>query len=506
MSQSLFESLREYCDSDFYPFHMPGHKGNPQSGALAEFNHFDITEIDGFDNLHQPQSLIRDAQERAARLYHSEETYFLVNGSTAGILSAVASVAGWADKLIISRNCHRAVYHAAFLNRLELCYLYPDRLEGCSFAGPVTARETERVIREILVREKKKPEEAGRLIAGVVITSPTYEGIVSDVEEIAELVHRYGIALIVDQAHGAHFGIHPDYPENAVAQGADLVIHSVHKTLPAPTQTALIHRNGFLTKGELLQRYLRIYQSSSPSYLLMAGIDEALSLVQKQGRAGLERVLSWRELFLNGTKHCRHIRVCPFTEPGKLVIEIKDFPAGGQILYDLLRERYHLQMEMASGNYVVAILTMMDREEGVRRLLRALQESDSEIGKAMGKALRAGHEKIGSRKPEDGKEWDQEGQSAESVSCTEQWGMELCPQVKLPLWEAYRMPYREAALTQAQGETAAEFINLYPPGIPILVPGERVERAAIEKILFSLQSGYTVQGVCEGKIKVIQWE
>ncbi len=482
MSRRLFESLKNYCDGDYYPFHMPGHKRNPQSGALAGFYHFDITEIDGFDNLHQPQGLIKDAQERAAGLYHSQETYFLVNGSTVGILSAVSSVAGRADKLIISRNCHRAVYHAAFLNRMQLCYLYPDELGGHFFAGPVSVRETERAIRDILIQENAGAEDARRLIAGVVITSPSYEGITSNVKEIAELVHSYGIPLIVDQAHGAHFGLHPGYPANAVTQGADLVIHSVHKTLPAPTQTALLHRNGALTDGEVLRRYLRIYQSSSPSYLLMAGIDEAVFLAEREGRAGLERLLSWRRDFVRGMEDCRHICVCPLTEPGKLVIEVKSYPDAGQALYNILREKYHLQMEMAAGNYVVAILTMMDGEEGLARLLKALRETDREF------------EEVPGVRREQMRDFD-EGR----------WRVKALPQVDLTLWDACNRPNRDVALTQAQGETAAEFVNLYPPGIPILIPGERIGRETVEEVLSALRSGYTVQGVSEGKIKVIQW-
>ena len=150
MRERLFESLKTYSNSGFYPFHMPGHKRNPESGPLAAFYQYDITEIDGFDNLHQPESLIKAAQERAAKLYHSKETYFLVNGSTAGLLSAVSAVAAQARKLIISRNCHRAVYHAAFLNHMELHYVYPQKLEGYEIAGPVIKEDIRKEIEKIL--------------------------------------------------------------------------------------------------------------------------------------------------------------------------------------------------------------------------------------------------------------------------------------------------------------------------------------------------------------------
>lgn len=472
MKKGLFEYLKEYSDSDFYPFHMPGHKRNAESGFLGEMYRYDFTEIEGFDNLHQPESIIRDAQMRAAELYHSEETYFLVNGSTAGLLSAVSAIAHRAGKLIIARNCHKAVYHAAFLNHMELYYVYPEVIKDYDLAGEITVSALEKTINEILDLSGEEAERADRVIAGVIITSPTYEGISSDVKEIAELVHRYGIPLIVDQAHGAHFGIHPAYPQNAVKEGADLVVHSVHKTLPAPTQTALLHKNGSRVDGEKLRRYLRIYQSSSPSYLLMAGIDEAIRLTEAEGFERLDRLLDFRNQFLDKMKSCRHICVCPLTEPGKLVLSVRGCSITGQKLCQLLRERYRLEMEMASGSYVVAIITMMDQEDGFERLFRGLKEIDGEIG---------------------------EGKKEEIFS----W-LELHPEMRLQMKDAYRMPYVEAELDEAEGKTAAEFVNLYPPGIPLLVPGEKINGMCMETIGFYRKNGYTVYGVDQNKIKVVK--
>lgn len=472
MNKGMYECLKAYADSDFYPFHMPGHKRNPESGAFAGFYGMDITEIDGFDNLHQPESLIRDAQTRAAGLYHSEETFFLVNGSTAGILSAISAISVRADRLIIARNCHRAVYYAAFLNHLKLYYLYPDVMEDYDIAGPVRPEQLKKLIEDILSEDGTEGKNASELIAGVVITSPTYDGITSDAGEFARTAHEYGIPLIVDQAHGAHFGMHPSYPPNAVAEGADMVIHSVHKTLPAPTQTALIHRNGNLTDGGLLRKYLRIYQSSSPSYLLMAGIDEAIRLTADEGAERLEKLLRLRQELLHKLKGCRCIRVCPDTEPGKLVISVKGTSMTGQMLYDVLREKYHLQMEMASGSYVLAILTMMDNESGFQRLLSALLEIDETLS-----------------------------QNQQVCSLPD---LNLHPKVKMDLREAYLAPCREVELSAARGLTAAEFVNLYPPGIPILVPGEEVSNKIIETIESYREHGYTVQGINKNKIKTVK--
>lgn len=472
MSERLYESLKRYSDSDFYPFHMPGHKRNKESGPLSGFFRQDITEIDGFDNLHQPETIIREAQYRAAQLYHSKETYFLINGSTAGILSAVSAIAGRGNKLIIARNCHKAVYHAAFLNHLELCYVYPAVNEEYDIAEEITASQIEKEICAILKQEEIPASKAGDIIAGVVITSPTYEGIVSDVRAIADLVHQYKLPLIVDQAHGAHFGLHPAYPQNAVDQGADLVIHSVHKTLPAPTQTALIHRNGELTDGEKLRKYLRIYQSSSPSYLLMAGIDEAVALAEQEGSSRLERLLSYRTEVFHALEHCKYIRVCPLTEPGKLVISVKNSSITGKQLDQILREKYHLQMEMASGTYVLAILTMMDQEEGVKRLIRALLEIDAD--------LRQGTE--------------------ENVPVSFPGHL---PDVKMNLRDAFLASYCNVEITDVEGEISADFVSLYPPGIPLLVPGEVITEQILTIIEEYRRHGYTVSGVDNNTIKTV---
>ncbi|MDE7333400.1 MAG: aminotransferase class I/II-fold pyridoxal phosphate-dependent enzyme [Lachnospiraceae bacterium] len=483
MRMGLFESLKKYSGEDFYPFHMPGHKRNPESGPFAEMYRLDITEIDGFDNLHQPELIIKDAQERAAGLYYSEDTYFLVNGSTAGILSAVSAAAGRGKKLIIARNCHKAVYHAAFLNRMELYYVYPQIVDGYEIAGAVLPEDIECTIKEILGREEEK-DTGG--IAGVVITSPTYDGMVSDVKKISDLVHSYGILLIVDQAHGAHFGLHPAYPQNAVREGADLVIHSLHKTLPAPTQTALLHRNGKLADKDLLEKYLRIYQSSSPSYLLMAGIDEAIAMAEKEGEQRLGKLLDLRNQFLKEIQGFSWIHICPFTEPGKLVISVKGCPVTGQILYDTLREKYHLQMEMASGNYVLAILSMMDRKEGFERLLAALREIDGEIQRMYAGGL--------SDLQRQGRVFGRKMNMA---------GLQLRLKADLNIWEAYTSPFEEVAMGQAAGRISAGFINLYPPGIPLAAPGEVLDEQVISIISDYLDCGYHVQGICENKIKVV---
>ena len=222
----LEQKLNELEQSDIYPFHMPGHKRAflPFANPYA----IDITEIEGFDNLHHATGILQEAQQKAADLYGAKKTYYLVNGSTCGLLAAISAAVPRGEKILMARNCHKAVYHAMYLRQLVPVYLYPE-----DTAYGIQGQVTPQMVRKQL---KQTPD-----IRAVVITSPTYDGVVSDIKNIADTVHAYGIPLIVDEAHGAHFGFSQEFPENATRLGADAVIMSVHKTLPAFTQTALLH-------------------------------------------------------------------------------------------------------------------------------------------------------------------------------------------------------------------------------------------------------------------------
>ena len=488
MKRNLFEELKTYGESDFYPFHMPGHKRNPDSGFLPEMYKIDITEIDGFDNLHHAEGIIKNAQEKAASLYHSKETFYLINGSTVGILTSIAALSDRGKKLIMARNCHKAVYHGAFLNQLETEYIYPKMIEEFGISDGITAQQVEDKIQEIILREGISDEQAGKLIAGIVVTSPTYDGILSDVNSIVKIAHNYGIPVIVDQAHGAHFGFHSAFPENAVSDGADLVIHSTHKTLPAPTQTALLHYNSLLVSLETVKKYLRIYQSSSPSYVLMAGIDSCMDFVKREGQERLEQLLISRKELSERSKELKKIKIYPSMlerginghdiskiffqgteEPGRLLISVRGSGFTGQQLYDVLRETYHLQMEMCASDYVIAILSMMDRKEGIDRLWKALSETDKLLTNT------------------------EKNTKEEKTQFPEYCHFQ--PDVVLKISDAYMAEEESVLFCEAKGRIVSEFVNLYPPGIPLLVPGEKVDEKIIPMIEAYLDNGYVVQGI-----------
>lgn len=462
---------------------MPGHKGSTDTGFLGEVLKYDVTETDGLDNLHDAQGVILESERYAAGLYGSGTTHFLVGGSTAGILSAIAGVTKPGDELLMGRNCHRSVYNAVELNRLHSIYLYPDYVEECGICGMIHAADVEEALLE-------HPD-----IKAVVITSPTYEGICSDISAIADTVHRHGRILIVDAAHGAHFGFCDKFPQSAVRQDADIVIHSVHKTLPAPTQTALIHIRNDLAEREAVERMLRIYQTSSPSYLLMAGIDNCMSIIGDRGKElfdGFYRRLCTAEKELGQLKRLKHIgrkllkdKYGIFdADPGKLVISAKGSDITGMELYDMLRNGFGIQPEMAADTYCLLIMTVMDSEEGFERVKNALICIDEKISSDPGAR----------RKTMD--------RTAESPASGRLY---TCgTRQEMPVYVAVNEKRCTVGIDEAAGMISADYVSLYPPGIPLLIPGEEITELYSAGIEEAVRMGLTVQGLTnDRKIRVI---
>lgn len=462
--ETLYSRLEKYGDSDFYGMHMPGHKRNRELIRNRIPYELDITEIDGFDDLHHADGILKEAEARAARLYQADQTHFLVNGSTVGILSAILGSTKKGDKILVARNCHKSVYHGIYLNELEPVYLYPT-YEKSGINGEISSEEVE----EILAREQG--------IKAVMIVSPTYDGVVSDVRAIAGIAHQYGIPLIVDEAHGAHFGFHPYFPQNANMQGADVVIHSVHKTLPALTQTALIHLNGTIANRRKIERYLHMLQSSSPSYLLMASIDLCMEFLEKRGQQAFEIYVQELEKVrkrLERLKRLKLIRTKQY-DRSKLVVSVKESQIASRELSKILREKYHLEMEMTAGDYILAMTSVGDTKEGLERFAAALESIDAD--------LRAKEQvkNIGSLP-----RTELCLKSSEIIDRTD--GVSV-------IWE------------ESGGQISMEYAYLYPPGIPLIVPGEKVTEEVISYLQAYRKKGFSIEGLEEeGRIKVCKNE
>ena len=349
----LYERLTAYGNSNVYPLHMPGHKRKGEKFSFGNPFAIDITEIDGFDNLHHPTGILKEAMEAAAAVYGAEKSYFLVNGSSCGILAAISACVSFGGKLLVARNCHKSVYHGIILRRITPVYLCPDMVSGWGMSSGISPEMVEAAL-------LKNPD-----VEAVLITSPTYEGIISDVKGICEISHKYGIPVIVDAAHGAHFSFW-DICESAVFCGADLVVESLHKTLPSLTQTAVLHKNSIWVDEMCLEWYLQVYQTSSPSYVLMASMDSCIDYaVSKQGKEDMESYVRELQDFRKEAGALSHMGLLSGSEAGgfsydisKLVIQAAGW--GGKELYEKLRQDYQIQPEMHTENYVVLMTSMAD--------------------------------------------------------------------------------------------------------------------------------------------------
>lgn len=487
---TLYRRLEDYQRSDYYGFHMPGHKRNE---ALLENQlpyGIDITEIEGFDDLHHADGILKEAQERAARVFGAGETHFLVNGSTVGILSAILGCTNRGDKVLAARHCHKSIYHSMVLGELVPVYLYPEY--DCEL----------QIHTEISVSAVKAALKEHSDIKAVVIVSPTYEGVISDVTAIAEAVHEKGLPLIVDQAHGAHFGFHPYFEENANGQGADVVIQSLHKTLPSLTQTALLHINEGFAKPKKIKRYLDMLQSSSPSYVLMASVDTCVDWLERGGQKAFEEYVCNLEAFWKEAKRWKRLRLLSTEhfDPSKLVISVKDTDITSKELHRILLEQYHLQMEMVGGTYVLALTSVGDTKEGFVRLTDALLEMDAVIDKRM---MDCGCAKAKAEKA------SEEPIFAAGAFAKEEVIEQIAPQQVLTPALAAQMREEKPEETtllrweESQGFVALEYAYLYPPGSPLIVPGERISKEVIERLCVYRTLGFDIEGLQkEGYIEV----
>lgn len=525
-NKRLYELLEEYSEKDIYPFHMPGHKRNPS--CLPDFFPVreDITEIDGFDNLHHPEGILRESQDFLAEIYGVPESFYSVNGSTAALLAAISASVKRGGKILMARNCHKAAYHAVYLRELRPVYLYPQVEKNLWINGGILPEDVELSL-------KKDPG-----LEAVLITSPTYDGIVSDVKRIAEIAHRFQVPLIVDEAHGAHFHFSSYFPLSAAELGADLVIQSLHKTLPSLTQTAVLHRCSDRVDREVIQRFLGIYQSSSPSYIFMACMDACMEKLSVHGEKMFREFTENLEKTRIRLSRCRRIQLFhPRRSPeqgiydydrSKIVLSVKHPSLTGKQLHRILLEKYHLQMEMASEHYVIALSSVGDTPEGFERLCRAIEELDGEeiLSGAVEELDRAeimrgateelDREDIPSRAIEEldreeilsgvVEELDREeilsgtSPKEDGIGQEEEWRhLEIREKSKalLPISSAMDGPRVYLPLEKSIGRISAEFVYLYPPGIPILLPGEEITGQIVENMRRYINQGLDLQGLAD---------
>ncbi|MBR3573791.1 MAG: aminotransferase class I/II-fold pyridoxal phosphate-dependent enzyme [Lachnospiraceae bacterium] len=470
---SLLDELKDYSGKGLYPCHMPGHKRHAFGHIPGDIAGIDLTEVEGADDLHDPSGIILEAERFAALQLGADESFFLINGSTAGILAAISACTDKGGRIVMIRNSHKSAYNAVYLRELDPVYIFPEVME------------TPCIVEAVRPEEVRKALDENPGVQAVFIVSPTYEGRLADIAAIADIVHERGIPLIVDEAHGAHLSFDEGNPSDAIRRGADIAVQSVHKTLPAPTQTAILSVKGGLVDRKKLRRFLSVYQSSSPSYPLMSMIDGCIRYMADNR----ELVPAFKHNF---EKLLKRLEVCdklifrPFAEElrsgradyGKLLICTDALGISGVRLAQLLREKYGIETEMTCPGYILAMFTVCDDKEGFERVADALirLDLDPEIC----------------------------GKAEKSEKFPSGTGLPGHPQrVMLPS-KAADSESEEIPLSASEGRICTGMVFIYPPGTPVLAPGERIEKEHTEYILNCISEGFNVKGIGDGCISVVK--
>ncbi len=429
----MFEYFEDYLKKNIYPFHMPGNKR--KDGYRNDF-----TEVEGLDNLYYPQGIIKESLERIKNLYGTKESYILVNGSTAGILAAITAVTKKGDHILVARNCHKSVYNAVDIWNLVPHYVMPKVI--CGMEGEISPLSVERELKN-------------NNIKACVITSPTYEGIVSDIKGIAQVCRKYGVILIVDEAHGSHLRFSPYFPVSAVECGADIVIHSTHKTLTSLTGTGLLHICSDRVEKNLVGKRLGYFQTSSPNYIMMASVDRCICDIMENGNRMFSEYTGLLEDFYRKSEDLENLSVFRGGgvfgfDKGKIVISTAGTNISGTVLQSLLREKYLIEVEMSNINYALALTSINDSREGFIRLTDALFEIDGGLEK---------------------------NEETQSPVC------HIKPQIKYNIWETEDMERESLPLENSIGRVSARYIYAYPPGSPIVAPGEVMTKDIVCEIM-----------------------
>lgn len=459
----VLAGLIKYIDEKNIPFHMPGHKGNINSFKELEFlqerlYEIDKTEVPGLDNLHVPSGMILEGQKLAARAFKAKESFFLVNGSTCGIYSMLMGVTRPGDKVIIQRNCHRAVFMAALLGDLCVEYIDPEINKEFKIPGGIGIDNL------IAVMEKNLEAKA------IVITYPSYYGICSDIKAIVREAHKRNMLVLVDEAHGAHLSFSPLLPKPSMVLGGDVSVISLHKSLPALTQTSLLNvGKGIDDKG--IKFMLGVFQTTSPSYVLMASIDAARNIMESRGEKLLGELLVEIEKFKEKMLSLKSYRLLGINQIGRAAISDIDITKiviagdiGGRALEKKLRREYNIQVEMCDTYNIILIASVGDCAIYFEKLYEALYNIDKECNNIKVQDL-----------------------------FYKQIKYEMC----LNLREAYYSNKISIALLDAEGYISGEMVVPYPPGIPILLPGEIITQEIIDYLIEAKEAGIVLNGIAD---------
>ncbi|MGI6225966.1 MAG: aminotransferase class I/II-fold pyridoxal phosphate-dependent enzyme [Peptococcales bacterium] len=440
----IINSIHKHLSKRPYSTHTPGHKGGQiiptalREKWPQEMWQYDLTEIDGLDNLHDPSGCIKDAQKLTAQLYNAQASYFLVNGTSVGIQAAIMALA-YNSPIFVPRNVHKSIYNGLILANAEPIYLpvtYDETL-GCPLG--IEPEDLELWI-------KKYPQ-----CKTIILTHPTYQGISYKFQEVISVAHANNLQIIVDEAHGSHLAFHPDLPLAALSLGAHIVIQSWHKTLPVLTQASVLHI-GHNYSGPSITQFLNMLQTTSPSYLLLASLDACQAFLAEYKIEQIAETINNIESLKKKVASLRNLSIysqknnCQF-DPYKICLTSNK--TSGYHLAELLQKRYDIYIELAEERYCLILLGIINSQDFIQKLLRVLIDIDKSL------------------------------EELPVFSFTKEKNPQIIPKTVVRLQEAFFRPKEKLDIDKALGKVAGDFLIKYPPGVPLLVPGEIIDQRII---------------------------
>lgn len=473
----LFTGLLEHAKKKPVQFHIPGHKKG--SGIDPEFRDFigknalsiDLINIGPLDDLHQPKGIIKEAQDLAAEAFGADHTFFSVQGTSGAIMTMVMAVCGPDDKIIVPRNVHKSVMSAIVFSGAIPVFIHPEIDENLGISHGITTSAVEKALQQ-------HPDAKG-----VLVINPTYFGISADLKKIVEIAHSHHVPVLVDEAHGAHIHFHDELPLSAMQAGADMAATSVHKLGGSLTQSSILNVKEGLVSAKHVQSILSMLTTTSTSYLLLASLDVARKRLATEGKKLIDntiklaqsirsRINEIEHLYCVG-KEILHSKAAYDYDPTKLIISVKDLGMTGFEVEKWLRQKHNIEVELSDLYNILCIITTGDTNKEGDILVKALQELAEEC--------------------------EHRAEKKEPVQVL----LPDIPVLALTPRDAFYAETETIPIDESEGRIIAEFIMVYPPGIPIFIPGEIITKENLHYIRKNLEAGLPVQGPEDDEMKTI---
>jgi arginine decarboxylase len=474
----LLNALSQAAQRQHAAFYAPGHKhGQGASRKIQDVIgkqvfQADLPELPELDNLFAPAGAIAVAQELAAQTFGAKHTWFLVNGSTSGIIAAVLATCGMGEKIILPRNIHQSAIAGLILSGAIPIFINPETDPQGDFAYNVTTAAVSQAL-------SQHPDTKA-----VMILHPTYQGICSDLQAIVELTHSYQIPLLVDEAHGAHFAFHEDLPPSAMSLGADLAVQSTHKTLSSLTQSSMVHLQGDRVCHQRMSKALQLVQSTSPSYLLLASLDAARQQMATVGNELMSEAIALAKIASIKIAEIPRLSVfnpkiqpgCHHLDPTRLTIDISQLGITGFAADEILHEQLGVTCELPLLRHLTFIISLGNTSADIQQLIAAISV-------------------LSSRFPDPSYQLSVISYQLSAISS---------PSAIVSPRQAYFSATETIPIEQGSDRLCGELICPYPPGIPLLMPGELITREAIEYLQQIVAAGATITGCKDPTLQTIQ--